>query len=92
MFMSSAQAGACKPRVNRASRVQCRDCGERHVLVGEERYQGPGMGNAWGEGREGRGLSDAEGWKVSEVWGDYGRLSVMLGDGMGLLPPPLFSL
>lgn len=36
MFMSSAQVGACKPAVKRDNRVQCRDSGERHVLVGED--------------------------------------------------------
>lgn len=36
------------------------------MSAGGERYWGPGMGNAWGEGRERRGLSGAGGWKV---WG-----------------------
>lgn len=78
---------------------ECRDCGERHVLVGEERYQGPGMGNAQGEGRERSRLSGAEGWKVSVVWGGLGRLQKTFGSAgrryrsarsFSLLPMNLF--
>lgn len=77
--------------MDHVTQVQRRDCVERHVLAGTERYQGPGMGNTWGEGREGSGLNGAEACKVSVVWGDYRRPLVVLGDSIGLLSPPPFS-
>lgn len=74
MFMSNTQVEESKPGVKRDSQVQCKDCGERHVSVGEERYRGPGMVNACGKVKEGRRLSGTESWKVSVLWRCLERL------------------